>query len=131
MNLELDKPGKYNLELTVTDAQGAKSLFTAPLEIGNEPPVISFSATQNQSFFWPDTKQFNYAFSVSDQEDGAVVEVENSNPLVTFTYVEPEKKSALGHQTANLIDQGKALVDANNCLGCHKLDEKMVGPAFL
>lgn len=130
LNLALDKPGKYNLELAVTDAQGAKSLFTAPLEIGNEPPVISFSATQNQSFFWPDTKQFNYAFAVTDQEDGAIPAVENGNPLVTVTYVEPEKKSALGHQTTNLIDQGKALVDANNCLGCHKLDEKMVGPAF-
>jgi cytochrome c len=130
LDLALDKPGKYNLELAVTDAQGANSLFTAPLEIGNEPPVIAFSSTQNQSFFWPDTKQFNYAFSVSDQEDGVISAVENSNPLVTVTYVEPEKKSALGHQTANVIDQGKALVDANNCLGCHKLDEKMVGPAF-
>ncbi|HEY0894774.1 MAG TPA: PQQ-dependent sugar dehydrogenase, partial [Cellvibrio sp.] len=130
LNLALDKPGKYNLELAVTDAQGAKSLFTAPLEIGNEPPVISLSTTENQSFFWPDTKQFNYAFSVNDKEDGTVGEVENGNPLVTFTYVEPEKKSALGHQAVNLIDQGKSLVDANNCLGCHKLDEKMVGPAF-
>jgi len=130
LTLALDKPGKYNLELAVTDAQGAKSLFTAPLEIGNEPPAISFSTTQNQSFFWPDTEQFNYAFAVKDQEDGAISAVENGNPLVTFTYVEPEKKSALGHQTANLIDQGKALVDANNCLGCHKLDEKIVGPAF-
>lgn len=130
LSLALDKPGKYNLELAVTDAQGAKSLFTAPLEVGNEPPAISLSATQNQSFFWPDTKQFNYTFSVSDQEDGAISAVENGNPLITFTYVEPEEKSALGHQTANLIDQGKALVDANNCLGCHKLDEKMVGPAF-
>ncbi|MDF3013236.1 MAG: hypothetical protein K0Q78_1440, partial [Cellvibrio sp.] len=63
-------------------------------------------------------------------EDGVISTVENGNPLITFTYVEPEKKSALGHQTANLIDQGKALVDANNCLGCHKLDEKIVGPAF-
>ncbi|MCE3252376.1 MAG: hypothetical protein K0Q67_1386, partial [Cellvibrio sp.] len=130
LQLALDKPGKYNLELAVTDTQGAKSLFTAPLEIGNEPPVISFSSTQNQSFFWADSRQLDYAFTVSDQEDGVISTVENGNPLITFTYVEPEKKSALGHQTANLIDQGKALVDANNCLGCHKLDEKIVGPAF-
>lgn len=130
LNLALDKPGRYNLELAVTDAQGAKSIFTAPLEIGNEPPVIAFSTTQNQSFFWADTKQFDYAFSVSDKEDGIISAVENGNPLVTFTYVEPEKKLASGHQTATLIDQGKALVDANNCLGCHKLDEKMVGPSF-
>lgn len=130
LNLTLDKPGKYNLELAVTDVQGAKSLFIAPLEIGNEPPAINFSSNQNQSFFWPDTKQFNYAFAVNDQEDGTVSSVKDNNPLVTFTYVEPEKKSAPGHKAANVIDQGKALVDANNCLGCHKLDEKMVGPAF-
>ncbi len=130
VNLALDKPGRYNLELAVADAQGAKSIFTAPLEIGNEPPVIAFSTTQNQSFFWADTDQVDYAFAVSDQEDGIISTVENGNPLVTFTRVEPEKKSALGHQSVNVIDQGKALVDANNCLGCHKLDEKMVGPAF-
>lgn len=130
VDLVLDKPGKYNLELAVTDVQGAKSLFAAPLEIGNEPPVITLSTTQNQSFFWSDTQQFNYAFAVNDQEDGVISKVENNNPLVTFTYMEPEKKSAPGHQTASLVDQGKALVDTNNCLGCHKLDEKMVGPAF-
>ncbi len=130
LDLALDKPGKYNLELSVTDVQGAKSVFTAPLEIGNEPSAIAFSTTQNQSFFWADSKQLNYAIAVSDQEDGKISAVENGNPLVAFAYVEPEKKSGQGHQTVNLIDQGKALVDANNCFGCHKIEEKVVGPAF-
>ena len=128
--LTLDKPGRYNLDLTVTDAQGSASVVSVPLEIGNEPPVIEFSSTQNQTFFWSDSKQIDYVFDVKDQEDGTISKVENGNPLVQFTYVKPESSSAVGHQVADVVAQGKALVDANNCLGCHKLDEKMVGPAF-
>ena len=130
LNFTLDKPGQYNLDLAVTDTQGAKSVFSAPLDIGNEPPVIDFSSSQNQSFFWPDTKKFSYVFGVKDQEDGVISAVEDANPLVTFTYIEPKAVAAEGHQVVDVIEQGIALVDANNCLGCHKVNEKMVGPAF-
>ncbi|HSC67123.1 MAG TPA: ThuA domain-containing protein [Cellvibrio sp.] len=130
LDLLIDKSGKYNLELSVTDTQGAKSVFTAPLEIGNEPAVIQFSSIQNQSFYWAETAKFNYAVSVQDKEDGPIQAIENANPLIQFSYVAPQKKSDQGHQAVSPIDQGKALVDANSCLGCHKLDEKLVGPAF-
>jgi cytochrome c len=130
LKLPFDKAGKYTLELTVTDAQGAKTITTRQLDIGNEPPVIEFSSPQNQSFYWADTTTLNYAFAIHDKEDGVITAVENANPLLQFTYVAPEKNTGQGHQTVNLVDQGKSLVDANNCLGCHKLDEKMVGPAF-
>ena len=130
LKLALEKSGKYNLDLTVTDAHNAKTVVTSELEIGNEPPVIEFSSNQNQSFFWPDTEQFSYSFNVNDQEDGVISSVENANPLVTFDYVKPKVSPTLGHQVADVIEQAKALVDANNCLGCHKIDEKMVGPAF-
>jgi len=130
LNLSLDKAGKYTLELTVTDAQGAKTVVNSQLDIGNEAPVIEFSSTQNQSFYWADTSKLAYAFSINDKEDGNIASAENANPMISIAYQAPEKKSGQGHQTLSVIEQGKSLVDANNCLGCHKLDEKMVGPAF-
>lgn len=128
--LPFDKAGKYALELTVSDVQGAKATVTRQLDIGNEPAVIEFSSPQNQSFYWADTNSVDYSVTITDKEDGAVSAVEDANPLIQFSFVAPEKNAGQGHQTVNLIDQGKALVDTNNCLGCHKLDEKMVGPAF-
>lgn len=130
LTLPFDKAGKYTLELTVTDAHGAKTTTAVQLDIGNEPPVIEFASPQNQSFYWPDTSAIDYSFSISDKEDGVITSMKDANPLVQFSYTAPEKNAGQGHQAVNLIDQGKELVDANNCLGCHKLDEKMVGPAF-
>ena len=130
LTLPFEKAGKYTLELTVTDAHGAKATTAAQLDIGNEPPVIEFASTQNQSFYWPDMAAVDYSISISDKEDGVITAITDANPLIQFSFVEPEKNAGQGHQTVNLIDQGKALVDANNCLGCHKLDDKMVGPAF-
>src|SRR5690606_14890325 len=120
----------YNLALTVTDVHGATSSTNTQLEIGNEPSQIEFSLNQNQSFYWADTGKLNYTFTVQDQENGAVTEVDNSNPLITFEYISPVSKKGQGHQVVDVIQQAKALVDANNCLGCHKVDEKLVGPAF-
>ncbi|WP_331346742.1 ThuA domain-containing protein [Cellvibrio sp. UBA7661] len=130
VNLSFDKAGKYNLALTVTDVHGATSSTNTQLDIGNEPSQIEFSLNQNQSFYWADTSKLNYTFTVQDQEDGAVTEVDNSNPLITFEYISPVSKKGQGHQVVDVIQQAKALVDANNCLGCHKVDEKLVGPAF-
>ncbi|WP_062060477.1 ThuA domain-containing protein [Cellvibrio sp. OA-2007] len=130
INVSLEKAGEYTLELTVSDTNGAKTTLSKKLDIGNEPPVIEFASPQNQSFYWPDTQAVDYSFSISDKEDGVVTSIADANPLIQFSYTEPEKNAGQGHQTVNLVDRGKALVDANNCLGCHKLDEKMVGPAF-
>ncbi len=40
------------------------------------------------------------------------------------------KPAAQGHQQLDPIALGKTLVDANNCLACHNLDEDRIGPAF-
>jgi cytochrome c len=128
-NLSFDKAATYTLALTVTDIHGSTAATTTQLEIGNEPSVIEFSAKQNQSFFWPDTTKIDYAFSINDKEDGAITTSANQNPLIQFEYTKPVAK-AEGHQVVDVIAQAKALVDANSCLGCHKIEEKVVGPAF-
>jgi cytochrome c len=130
LTLPIEKAGKYVLVLDVTDTHGAITKVTSELLIGNEPPEITLASTQNQTFYWADTKAFNYTFSVTDKEDGVISTITHLNPLVTFEHTAPEEKSGQGHQQVSSIEQGKNLVDANNCLGCHKIDEKIVGPAF-
>lgn len=130
VNINVDIPGEYQLKLTVTDTQGAKAFVQETLVIGNEPPTIMLTSSMNKSFYWPDSKTFSYEFVIGDKEEGAITTIVNNNPFIQFSFQIPATDKSEGHQSVSLIDQGKALVDANNCLGCHKLDEKVVGPAF-
>lgn len=130
IDLTISRAGNYQLVLTVIDTQGATTSTAQPLVIGNEPPVIQLKSAANKSFYWADTRRFAYEFAIADKEDGVITAIENNNPFIQFSYQAPVSEKAMGHQNVSLIDQGKALVDANNCLGCHKIEEKMVGPAF-
>ncbi len=130
VNVDIDVSGEYQLTLNVTDTQGAKTSVQESLVIGNEPPTIGLASTMNKSFYWPDSKSFSYEFVVNDKEDGAVTSIANNNPFIQFGFQSAVTEKSQGHQSVSLLDQGKALVDANNCLGCHKIEEKVVGPAF-
>lgn len=130
INTTIPQSGNYQLVLTVTDNQGAATSVMQPLVIGNEPATIELKSANNKSFYWPDTRKYTYELLVQDKEDGAVTAIENNNPFIQFSYRAPVSEKNQGHQLVSLTDQGKALVDANSCLGCHKIEEKMVGPAF-
>ncbi|MCC8410974.1 c-type cytochrome [Mucilaginibacter sp. UR6-1] len=41
------------------------------------------------------------------------------------------KKPAAGKATAAEIAAGKALITKSDCLACHKVDTKLVGPAYI
>lgn len=130
VTLALTHAGKYSLRLTVTDSKGAKTEAQQQLDIGNEPASITLASAQNKSFYWSDSKTFNYQLTLADQEDGVITKTDGNDVLIQFSYRAAQQQSGEGHQLVSVIDQGKYLVDANNCLGCHKLDENMVGPAF-
>lgn len=128
--VDIPQAGNYQLVLSLTDTHGSSSSTQQLLIIGNEPPVIELTSTTNKSFYWPETRTLDYQFLINDKEDGAITSIESNNPFIEFTYQAAAAEKAVGHQTASLFDQGKALVDANNCLACHKIEEKVVGPAF-
>ena len=130
ITLDITQPGTYQLNLSLADTQGARGTTQQTLVIGNEPPVIRLKSVANKSFYWPDTRSFAYEIAIEDKEDGVITAVENNNPFIQFDYQPALSKKDLGHQNVSLVEQGKALVDANNCLACHKLNEKVVGPAF-
>lgn len=130
ISLPFDSAGVFSLELQVTDTHGASGSATQELVIGNEPATIELLSEQNQSFFWSHTSSFNYRLKIHDHEDGEITRITNDNPQIRFAYRAAPAPEAQGHQTGSLADQANSLLDANNCLSCHKMEETVVGPAL-
>jgi cytochrome c len=127
--LSITEPGRYQLHLVVTDTHGQTGEDQIALDLGNEPAQITMSTEQNRQFYWPDTRKFQYQIQVVDKEDGNVaINAAKDNPFVEFKTL--AQTSEQGHQQSDLASVGKDLVDANNCMSCHGIDEKKVGPAY-
>jgi len=120
------RPGTYTAALTVTDAQGAAT-SAAPIEIaaGNQPPTVAVDLVgSNTSFFFPGVP-VRYAVRVTDREDGTL----RSGRI-------PARRVAVSAQylkegvAASPVDQGRRLVEESDCLSCHQLNRKSIGPAY-
>jgi len=119
--------GTYTAALTVTDAQGA-STSAAPIEIvaGNQPPTVGIDLVGgNTTFFFPGVP-VRYAVRVSDREDGTLGNgrIPARRVAVRAQYM-PD-----GSEVASPADQGRQLVKAGDCLSCHQLNRKSIGPAY-
>lgn len=128
--LSINDAGRYELQLTVTDTHGQTATDKVAIDIGNEPANIEISTPLNRQIYWPDTKTIAYEITIQDKEDGPVViNAENNNPLINFHSMDTNA-AAQGHQQADLSSLAKDLIDANNCLGCHNIDEQRIGPSY-
>ena len=125
--LSITDAGRYELRLKVTDPSGLTSEDKIAVDLGNEPATIAMSTSQNRQFYWPDTRKIGYDISISDKEDGVIAQTDANNPAISFAVAE---KAAEGHQQADLASLAKDLIDANNCLGCHNVDERRIGPSY-
>ena len=120
--------GTYTAALTVTDAHGA-STGAAPIAIvaGNQPPTVGIDLVGgNSTFFFPDVP-VRYAVRVTDREDGTLRSgrISARRVAVSAQYL----KDGAG-PAANPIDQGRQLVEAGDCLSCHQLNRKSIGPPY-
>ncbi|HKC39858.1 MAG TPA: PQQ-dependent sugar dehydrogenase, partial [Gemmatimonadales bacterium] len=120
------RPGTYTAALTVTDAQGA-STSAAPIEIvaGNQPPTVGIDLVGgNTTFFFPDVP-VRYAVRVSDREDGTLKSgrIPARRVAVHAQYL-PEGPGA------GPVDQGRQLLEGSDCLSCHQVSRKSIGPAY-
>src|SRR5690606_36986307 len=134
------EPGIYAVKLTVTDTHKASSTVTTEIHAGNEPPQVSFEITGgNKSFFFPNT-DIEYAVRVTDKEDGSLADgsIEPQAVSVTIDYLEEgydQIEIARGHQAADAAADrfaaAKALMEGSDCMACHQVDRKSIGPMYI
>jgi len=121
-------PGTYTAALTVTDTHGA-SASSAPIDIvaGNQPPTVGIDVVGgNTTFFFPDLP-VRYAVRVTDREDGTLRggRIPPRRVAVSAQYLKDG-----GGPAASPVDQGRQLIEAGDCLSCHQLNRKSLGPTY-
>ena len=134
------KPGVYTATLAVTDAKGARSTSDVQIVAGNEPPKVEVDIMgSNRTFFFPG-QPVKYAVRVEDREDGSLENgrIAADRVVVTAEYLKdgvPDAAPvvAAGHRSPGAPDphaEAKKLIAGGDCLACHQLDRKSIGPAY-
>ena len=124
------QPGTYTASLTVTDAQGARSTASVPIAAGNEPANVDIDLVgSNRTFFFPGIP-VRYAVRVTDREDGSLRSgtIPASRVSVTAQY---NKDGAPAGGAGSAQETGRRLIEGSDCLACHQLNRKSIGPAYV
>lgn len=136
------EPGRYRATLIVHDSKGAADSSSVEIIGGNDPPnvKINFNGANKSFFFLGDT--VNYSVDVSDKEDGSLAnrQIDPSHVSVSAGYLNPDadanfrnikdsltKIDALTPIRSVMADQ---LISQSDCHSCHRVENKLIGPAF-
>lgn len=128
-----EKPGKYKVNLKVTDEIGAVRTLTITIFVGNELPKIAWQTDGNSTFYFDDNV-INYNVNVTDKEDGTLGNgIDESQVIVTMDYLAEgfdKTEIAQGHQMNTKTAEGRKLMDDSDCKACHLMNEKSAGPSY-
>ncbi|MEO6526974.1 MAG: ThuA domain-containing protein, partial [Gemmatimonadaceae bacterium] len=133
------RAGVYTATLAVTDAKGARTTSSLDIAAGNEPPHVALDIVGgNRSFYFPGTP-IRYAARVTDREDGSLADGKIAADRVTVTAdyfkdgVPTAAAPVAGHRAPPAPvahAEGKKLIEGSDCLACHQMDRKSIGPAY-
>lgn len=127
-----DKPGIHLVILKVTDSKGVSAIAKTEIRVGNSPPKVSIQTTSNRSFYW-DNEKLSYQAKATDKEDGTILP---SKISVRKEYLAQGKDLPgvlIGHQvTTPMVSKniGKELMSKSDCMSCHMVAQRAVGPSF-
>ncbi|UYQ94430.1 PQQ-dependent sugar dehydrogenase [Chitinophaga horti] len=137
--LSLTAGGVYKANLTVTDPAGAKNSKSVEIAAGNALPQVDIKLTQgNSSFFFPGNI-VKYAVSVSDKEDGSLVNkrILPAQVSVSINYLSEGYDMTVVAQNQQRFDASaehaaaKAMLKKTDCNACHALNAVSLGPSFM
>ena len=131
-----DKPGTYQVKLTVTDTEGLTHSTNMNIYAGNAKPEVAWELAGNKSFFWDNT-ELAYEVVVADEEDGALgAGIDPGQVAVSIDYLSRGRDInliAMGHAAnveAAQVSIGQQLIAQSDCKACHQLNAASVGPTY-
>ena len=140
----IEEAGIYNMELVVTDSNGASRAASIPVLVGNSRPSLRFLEPQVGDFFDPE-QPIRFELQVNDSEDGTnddrAIEERGVEPIdpdspkrVSLNAVYalgPIPGSDTGQESKDQGPVGMRSMKKSDCFNCHAVDQKRVGPALL
>lgn len=127
LHYSIKEPGEYVVSVEVRDKEKATSKSgEVTVVAGNAEPTVDIILKGNKSFYFPG-KAVPYEVKVADEGS----QVDMNNLYITTDYLQGnEDLAAEGHQHVPETVMGKNLMMNADCKGCHKIDEKSIGPSF-
>ena len=129
-----NKAGTYSVSLRVLDEKGAISRSQGiQVYAGNSRPQVNIDAIGNSTFYFPNSPVL-YKVTIRDNEDGDLNQSDlKSHVYVKADYLESSDQAALHTATLDIMATdlpGKTKMQSLDCIACHKIDEKSIGPSF-
>lgn len=128
LDATFETSGAIALELRVTDAAGLGSSAQVQVLAGNAPPALRF--VEPTAAFAQPGELVRWRVAIDDAEDALDERTEASEEQSRRTQVSSRFRAApLGASEAD-SHPGFALVRASDCLNCHAVERRVVGPAY-
>lgn len=125
-----EENGIHRPRLTLSDEAGHTLMEQFKIEVGNDAPNVNILVEGNQYFYWPGRK-VKYQVKINDKQDGSLGNgIEREDVTFDISYLEGlDQAQTLGHQLP--MSSGEALIGKSDCMSCHKVKDKSVGPSFI
>ena len=133
------RAGTYTASLTVTDPHGANATSAVEIVAGNEPPNVDIDVVGSNKTFFFSGIPVRYAVRVTDREDGSLQSgtIPARRVTVSVQYMKEGAPAAGATAAATAAAAnvsakatGRRLIEGSDCLACHQLNRKSIGPAY-